>query len=153
MVRISTMVVARYKSISPSCPHWMWNTTMTKVEIIPIRFCRVVKIPTNRSRSADDIWQVRRKNVESRIRFKLSDNSYKSNEWHRTRRIFTQSPFIILFLGISNVYGSPIMTLAGAPLTTYSAISNGAIHFPSNDERKSFACPDAHVFQVRQQRC
>lgn len=34
-------------------------------------------------------------------------------------------------LGISNVYGSPIMTLAGAPLTTFSTISNGAIHFPS----------------------
>jgi hypothetical protein len=28
-----------------------------------------------------------------------------------------------------NVYGSPIMTLAGAPLTTLSAMSNGAIHF------------------------
>ena len=33
--------------------------------------------------------------------------------------------------GVSNVYGSPIMTLAGAPLTTFSAMSNGAIHFPS----------------------
>ena len=33
--------------------------------------------------------------------------------------------------GISNVYGSPIMTLAGAPLTTLSAMNNGAIHFPS----------------------
>ena len=31
--------------------------------------------------------------------------------------------------GIPNVYGSPIMTLAGAPLTTLSAINNGAIHF------------------------
>lgn len=33
--------------------------------------------------------------------------------------------------GISNVYGSPIMALAGAPLTTFSALTNGAIHFPS----------------------
>jgi hypothetical protein len=33
--------------------------------------------------------------------------------------------------GIPNVYGSPIMTLAGAPLTTLSAMNNGAIHFPS----------------------
>ena len=33
--------------------------------------------------------------------------------------------------GISNVYGSPIMTLAGAPLTTLSTMNNGAIHFPS----------------------
>jgi hypothetical protein len=47
---------------------------------------------------------------------------------------FIQSSFITMFLGISNVYGSPIMTLAGAPLTTYSTISNGAIHFPSNDK-------------------
>ncbi|CAF2753682.1 unnamed protein product [Rotaria sp. Silwood2] len=31
--------------------------------------------------------------------------------------------------GIPNVYGSPIMALAGAPLTTLSAMSNGAIHF------------------------
>ncbi|UJR16007.1 hypothetical protein I4U23_002922 [Adineta vaga] len=30
---------------------------------------------------------------------------------------------------IPNVYGSPIMTLAGAPLTTLSAMNNGAIHF------------------------
>ena len=33
--------------------------------------------------------------------------------------------------GIPNVYGSPIMTLAGAPLTTLSTMNNGAIHFPS----------------------
>jgi hypothetical protein len=33
--------------------------------------------------------------------------------------------------GIPNVYGSSIMTLAGAPLTTLSAMNNGAIHFPS----------------------
>jgi hypothetical protein len=33
--------------------------------------------------------------------------------------------------GISNVFGSPIMALAGAPLTTLSAMNNGAIHFPS----------------------
>ncbi|CAF3663211.1 unnamed protein product [Adineta steineri] len=31
--------------------------------------------------------------------------------------------------GIPNVYGSSIMALAGAPLTTLSAMSNGAIHF------------------------
>ncbi|CAF3747380.1 unnamed protein product [Adineta steineri] len=34
--------------------------------------------------------------------------------------------------GIPNVYGSPIMTLAGAPLTTLSAMNNGAIHFPTS---------------------
>lgn len=32
---------------------------------------------------------------------------------------------------LPNVYGSPIVTLAGAPLTTLSAMNNGAIHFPS----------------------
>lgn len=35
------------------------------------------------------------------------------------------------FLGIPNVFGSPIVTLAGTPLTTLSAMNNGAIHFPS----------------------
>jgi len=34
--------------------------------------------------------------------------------------------------GLSNVYGSPIMALAGAPLTTFSALTNGAIHFPTS---------------------
>jgi hnRNP-L/PTB/hephaestus splicing factor len=34
--------------------------------------------------------------------------------------------------GIPNVYGSPIMTLAGAPLTTLSTMNNGAIHFPTS---------------------
>ncbi|CAF3867455.1 unnamed protein product, partial [Rotaria sordida] len=32
--------------------------------------------------------------------------------------------------GIPNVYGSPLMAFTGAPLTTLSAINNGAIHFP-----------------------
>jgi hypothetical protein len=45
---------------------------------------------------------------------------------------------------IPNVYGSPIMALAGAPLTTLSAMSNGAIHFSGKDFRD---------IQVRQQRC
>ena len=36
-----------------------------------------------------------------------------------------------LQLGVPNVYGSSIMTLAGAPLTTLPAMSNGTIHFPS----------------------
>ena len=39
--------------------------------------------------------------------------------------------FVLLILGIPNVYGSSIMTLAGAPLTTLPAMSNGTIHFPS----------------------
>jgi hypothetical protein len=38
---------------------------------------------------------------------------------------------LFVFQGIPNVYGSPIMTLTGAPLTTLSAMNNGAIHFPS----------------------
>jgi len=38
--------------------------------------------------------------------------------------------------GLPNVYGSPIVTLAGAPLTTLSAMNNGAIHFPSTIETK-----------------
>lgn len=33
---------------------------------------------------------------------------------------------------LPNVYGSPIVTLAGAPLTTLSAMNNGAIHFPTS---------------------
>jgi hypothetical protein len=44
--------------------------------------------------------------------------------------------------GLSNVYGSPIMTLAGAPLTTFSALSNGAIHFPSKYILISFVVDD-----------
>lgn len=34
---------------------------------------------------------------------------------------------------IPNVYGSPIMTLAGAPLTTLSTMNNSAIHFSGKD--------------------
>ncbi|CAF3467011.1 unnamed protein product, partial [Rotaria sp. Silwood2] len=33
---------------------------------------------------------------------------------------------------IPNIYGSPIMTLTEAPLTTPSAINNGAIHLPTS---------------------
>ncbi|CAF3992169.1 unnamed protein product, partial [Rotaria sp. Silwood1] len=33
---------------------------------------------------------------------------------------------------ISNIYGSPIMTLTEAPLTTLSVINNGAIHLPTS---------------------
>ncbi|UJR30574.1 hypothetical protein I4U23_018102 [Adineta vaga] len=35
--------------------------------------------------------------------------------------------------GIPNVFGSPIMALTGAPLTTLSAMNNGAIHFPTSN--------------------
>ncbi|CAM2700594.1 unnamed protein product [Rotaria socialis] len=34
--------------------------------------------------------------------------------------------------GIPNVYGSPLMAFTGAPLTTLSAMNNGAIHFPTS---------------------
>jgi len=34
--------------------------------------------------------------------------------------------------GLPNVYGSSIMTLAGAPLTTLHAMTNGTIHFPTS---------------------
>ena len=44
---------------------------------------------------------------------------------------------------IPNVYGSPIMTLAGAPLTTLSAMNNGAIHFSGKDFHfEIFSCFD-----------
>ncbi|CAF1439316.1 unnamed protein product, partial [Adineta ricciae] len=35
--------------------------------------------------------------------------------------------------GMPNVFGSSIMALAGAPLTTLSAMNNGAIHFPASN--------------------
>ena len=40
--------------------------------------------------------------------------------------------------GMPNVFGSSIMALAGAPLTTLSAMTNGAIHFPGRHIFLSF---------------
>ncbi|CAM4762414.1 unnamed protein product [Rotaria magnacalcarata] len=48
--------------------------------------------------------------------------------------------------GMPNVYGSPIMALAGAPLTTLSAISNGTIHFSAPTAAMLNASPLAQQY-------
>ena len=101
------MAVVHYRSIFPNYIRWMSNTIMIKVEIIPIQSYRRARIPTNRFRSVPDIWQVKR--------------TLKEDGWD-----------LVSGSGLSNVYGSPIVALAGAPLTTFSALTNGAIHFPSS---------------------
>lgn len=64
---------------------------------------------------------------------------------------------LVVFEGVSNVYGSPIVALAGAPLTTLSAMSNGAIHFAGKSlasailsSERLFVAPPATILNASQ---
>ena len=98
MDKISTTVVAHYKSIFPNYTAWMSNTIMTKVEIIPIQYYPPVKTPMNLFRLVHDISRVCPMFMVRPLSHLLEHRWQHCQQWIMVQFIFPVNFLLLLLL-------------------------------------------------------